>query len=82
MCGLDAVWPVAFRIGYGFLRPHEPFNFSPIDTAFGHPGLGGSIAFADPERDLAFAYVTRRLDARFELDPRAARLIAASYAAL
>jgi CubicO group peptidase (beta-lactamase class C family) len=82
VCGRDAVWPVEFRIAYGFLRPHEPFAFSPTDTAFGHPGLGGSIAFADPEHDLAFAFVTRRLDAHFELDPRAARLIAASYAAL
>lgn len=48
--------------------------------AFGHPGAGGSIGFADPERDVAFAFVTNNLGPFVLMDPRAqklARLLAA-----
>jgi CubicO group peptidase (beta-lactamase class C family) len=82
ICGADAIWPVEFRLGLGFLLPHEPFAFSPGASAFGHPGIGGSVAFADPDRRLGFAWITRRLDPGFALDPRAGRLIEATYAAL
>nr|WP_276583977.1 serine hydrolase domain-containing protein [Pseudomonas sp. RIT-PI-AD] len=39
--------------------------------AFGHPGAGGSIGFADPERDLAFGFVTNTLGPYVLMDPRA-----------
>ena len=42
--------------------------------AFGHPGAGGSIGFADPERDLAFGFVTNTLGPYVLMDPRAQRL--------
>jgi CubicO group peptidase (beta-lactamase class C family) len=28
------------------------------ETAFGHPGVGGAVAFCDPEIDMAFAFTT------------------------
>ena len=42
--------------------------------SFGHPGAGGSVGFADPERDVAFGFVTNSLGPYVLMDPRAQRL--------
>ncbi len=42
--------------------------------AFGHPGAGGSVGFADPERELAFGFVTNNLGPFVLMDPRAQKL--------
>ncbi|MCY1405375.1 D-alanyl-D-alanine carboxypeptidase [compost metagenome] len=42
--------------------------------AFGHPGAGGSTGFADPERELAFGFVTNTLGPYVLMDPRAQKL--------
>lgn len=42
--------------------------------AFGHPGAGGSIGFADPERDVAFGFVVNNLGPFVLMDPRAQKL--------
>lgn len=42
--------------------------------AFGHPGAGGSCGFADPERDVAFGFVTNTLGPFVLMDPRAQKL--------
>jgi CubicO group peptidase (beta-lactamase class C family) len=46
-------------LGYhGSSRPFGlPGRLGPSQTAFGHDGLGGQIAFADPESSLAMAFV-------------------------
>jgi len=42
--------------------------------SFGHPGAGGSVGFADPERELAFGFVTNTLGPYVLMDPRAQAL--------
>ncbi|MBF8781506.1 serine hydrolase domain-containing protein [Pseudomonas fulva] len=45
--------------------------------AFGHPGAGGSVGFADPEHDVAFGFVTNTLGPYVLMDPRAQALVRA-----
>jgi CubicO group peptidase (beta-lactamase class C family) len=62
----------------GFMLPP---NLAPGvgERAFGHPGAGGSMGFADPERELAFAYVTNTMRFDPEGDPRTDALLSALY---
>jgi CubicO group peptidase (beta-lactamase class C family) len=66
----------------GFVRPHGPLRFGSSARAFGHPGAGGSFAFADPDRDVSFAYVMNRLGFHLNDDPREKALRDALYRCL
>lgn len=57
------------RFSLGFLRPSPQFPFG-RPGAFGSPGSGGSFGFADPERGIAYAYVTNRMGPNPVEDPR------------
>ena len=50
--------------------------------AFGHPGAGGSVGFADPVSGLAFAYVMNAMGSALLVDPRAEVLVEAAYASI
>jgi len=75
-------WPT--RLGMGFLLRTPEWCMGPSPRAFGHPGAGGSVGFADPDARLGFAYTPSRMTAfvRPELGVRADALIAATYASL
>lgn len=51
-------------------------------ASFGHAGAGGSLAFADPEAELAFAYVMNAMRFAPEPDPRSLSLVEALYRCL
>ena len=58
---------IQFSLGYCKPGPSAPFGHA---TSFGHPGAGGSFAFADPETGTGYAYVTNRMGTRLPFDPR------------
>lgn len=59
--------PVRFSLG--FMRPNESIGFG-HPGAFGAPGFGGSMGYADPALRLGYGYVTSRAGARLQGDPR------------
>lgn len=55
------------------------YTFGPTISAFGHPGAGGSLAFADPENRLGFAYVMNQMESGVLPKTRAVALVHALY---
>jgi len=74
--------PLHSRFGLGFMLTQPMIPFGPNPRAFGHPGAGGSIAFADPDARLGFAYVMNQMQVGLGGDARGFRLIAEVYEAL
>ncbi len=64
------------RFSLGFMKPGPVLPFG-TDAAFGSPGAGGAMGFADPEREIAYGYVTSQMGATLSGDPRDAALRAA-----
>jgi CubicO group peptidase (beta-lactamase class C family) len=78
----DQVLKVDTAFSLGFARPLNDFRFGSSEHAFGHPGAGGSFAFADPDREVSFAYVMNRLGFYLNNDPREKALRDAVYRSL
>jgi CubicO group peptidase (beta-lactamase class C family) len=78
----DEVLKVDTAFSLGFARPLGEFRFGSSDRSFGHPGAGGSFAFGDPDRRVAFAYVMNRLGFHLNDDPREKPLRDALYRCL
>jgi CubicO group peptidase (beta-lactamase class C family) len=57
------------KFSLGFMKPSESVPFG-HPGAFGAPGAGGSMAYADPEVGIGYAYVTNRMALDLSGDPR------------
>ena len=80
--GPDEVLLISTRFSSGFMLSQADEEMGPNASAFGHPGAGGSLGFADPEAKIGFGYAMNRMGGRILLDPRAKALIAAVYESL
>jgi CubicO group peptidase (beta-lactamase class C family) len=79
---MDLILRVPTAFSLGFLKPSPDFSFGTSARSYGHPGAGGSFAFADPEAGVGYAYAMNRLGFRLHDDPRDRALRDALYACL
>ena len=80
--GVDRVFQIPTAFSAGFMKdPRETARriFGPSGTSFGHPGAGGSHAFADPEKKIAFAYVMNQMEQSLLPNEKSLRLLDAIY---
>ena len=79
--GPDLVILMPTRFGLGFALPPMLSPECP-EACFGHPGAGGSLAFADPEARIGFGYAMNQMQLGLTGDARAASLVRAVYDSL
>jgi CubicO group peptidase (beta-lactamase class C family) len=86
----DAVMRIAMRFGLGFVKACDNRrapggardSLLLSEDAFGHPGMGGSLGFADPQARLAFGYTMNKQGHGVLLNERGQALVDAVYGAL
>jgi CubicO group peptidase (beta-lactamase class C family) len=69
------------QFSLGLMKHCEGFPFG-NPGAFGHPGAGGSLGFADPQAQIGYGYIPNRKSVAMGGDPRDAALRKALYSAL
>jgi CubicO group peptidase (beta-lactamase class C family) len=80
--GVDRVFQIPTAFSAGFMKDSRGATrriFGPSATSFGHPGAGGSHAFADPENKIAFAYVMNQMEQSVLPNEKSLRLVDAIY---
>lgn len=78
--GVDRVVGYYRRYATGFMLPDPTRPMAGLDTgSFGHYGMGGPLAFAEPEHRLAFGYTTVQEQSHVGADPRSRALAEAAY---
>ena len=80
--GVDRIFGIPTAFSAGFMKDPPGTSrrlFGPSALAFGHPGAGGSHAFADPENNLAFAYVMNQMEQKLLPNDKSLRLVDALY---
>ena len=89
--GIDRIFQIPTAFSAGFMKDsqqsmrrifgrtcpeHQPNG---VTSSFGHPGAGGSHAFADPENKIAFAYVMNQMEQSLLPNEKSLRLVNAIY---
>ena len=77
----DPVTGKPMRYSRGFMLNTED-GYGPNLRAFGHGGAGGSIGFADSDARIGVGYAMNQMQVNPDDEPRALRLIRATYACL
>jgi CubicO group peptidase (beta-lactamase class C family) len=80
--GMDLVFEIPTAFSAGFMKDASHSRrkiFGPSAKAFGHPGAGGSHAFADPDTGIAFAYVMNQMEQTVLPNKKSLRLVDAIY---
>ena len=79
--GIDRVFQIPTAFSAGFMKNARNGRRRIFGTsmAFGHPGAGGSHAFADPENKIAFAYVMNQMEQSLLPNEKSLRLVDAIY---
>jgi CubicO group peptidase (beta-lactamase class C family) len=88
--GIDRVFQIPTAFSAGFMKDSKestrkifgrstqlPVRLGP----FGHPGAGGSHAFADPENKISFVYVMNQMEQSVLPNDKSLRLVDAIYKA-
>ena len=84
--GEDQVLHLSTGFGAGFMKDpvlngkKQRELFGPSIQSFGQPGAGGSHAFADPENNLAFAYVMNQMEPGVFPNEKSLRIVRSLYA--
>jgi CubicO group peptidase (beta-lactamase class C family) len=87
---VDAVLLIGLRVALGFWKSSDNRGAPPgardgmvlSEAAFGHPGMGGSLGFADPVAQVAFGYTMNKQGRGVGLNDRGQSLADALYRAL
>lgn len=88
--GVDAMLlvPMTYTLGFWKTMDNRRSRVTGTDSmvlspeAFGHPGFGGRLGFADPGGRFSFGYTNNRMSAHTTIDERCQSLIDAVYRAL
>ncbi len=78
LLGLDIQWGLGFNVNRGLIAAAGLGG----PRAFGHFGMGGSAGWADPDAELAMAYVMNRMEIGTTGDARSFRLMQACLRAV
>ena len=81
--GIDMIFQIPTSFSAGLMKDPPGSTqrvFGPSELAFGHPGAGGSHAFADLENRVAFAYVMNQMEQSLLPNDKSLRLVRALYA--
>jgi CubicO group peptidase (beta-lactamase class C family) len=86
--GADSTILLPTRWSSGYAKTVDNRRIAPdqsvlyAEEAFGHPGIGGSVGFADPRARMSFGYAMNRHGGGAGLNERGQSLIDAAYRAL
>lgn len=83
--GVDLVFQIPTAFSAGFMKDSKSARrriLGRATSSFGHPGAGGSHAFADPENRIAFAYVMNQMEQSLLPNEKSLCLVDAIYRCL